>query len=63
MGAKVVLVSFDMDAQTKPGVAAALAACVKELIRLKYEVRLETWDPRTARASTTCSPPASSRWS
>jgi hypothetical protein len=45
MGAKVVLVAFDMDSRTKPGVAAALAACVKELIRLKYEVRLETWDP------------------
>ena len=45
MGARVVHVAFDMDAWTKPGVAAALAACVKELIRLKYEVRLETWDP------------------
>jgi hypothetical protein len=45
MGAKVVHVAFDMDAQTKPGVAAALAACVRELIRLKYEVRLETWNP------------------
>ena len=45
MGARIVHVAFDMDARTKPGVAAALAACVKELIRLKYEVRLETWDP------------------
>ena len=45
MGATSVHVAFDMDARTKPGVAAALTACVKELIRLKYEVRLETWDP------------------
>ncbi len=44
MGARIVHVAFDMDAQTKPGVAAALAACVRELIRLKYEVRLETWE-------------------
>ena len=33
MGARIVHVAFDMDAWKKPGVAAALAACVKELIR------------------------------
>ena len=45
MGAKVVHVAFDMDARTKPGVAAALSRLRQGLIRLKYEVRLETWDP------------------
>jgi hypothetical protein len=45
IGTKIVHIAIDQDARTKPGVAAALAALVKELIRLEYDVRLETWDP------------------
>jgi hypothetical protein len=45
MGAAVVLVAFDADARTKPGVARDLAACLAGLARAGFEARAEVWDP------------------
>jgi hypothetical protein len=45
MGVTAVLLAFDADARTKPGVARELAGCAEGLIAEGLEVRLEVWDP------------------
>jgi hypothetical protein len=44
MEVEVVLVAFDADFRTKPGVARALTECVRGLGELGFEVRVEVWD-------------------
>lgn len=43
---KVVLVAFDADARTKPGVARALHKTIEYLIKSKKNVVVEEWDAR-----------------
>ena len=45
MGAETVLLAFDSDYRTNPGVARQLQACAKALAGEGFEVKFEVWPP------------------